>query len=62
MPMTTMPRPKRTMPVPLDKPVTTSLRMPGEVYNDLMRVAEREDRTLNAQIVRALKEWLQTQP
>lgn len=52
-----MPRPKRSEPVPPDQAVTTSVRMPGAVYNALLAASDREDRTLNAQIVRVLREW-----
>lgn len=53
-----VPRPKRQTPVPEGESITFSIRMPGEVYNELDAVAKEEDRYLNAQIVRALREWL----
>lgn len=57
----TMPRPKRSEPVPPGQAVTTSVRMPGAVYNALLAASDQEDRTLNAQIVRVLREWAEKQ-
>lgn len=54
----TMPRPKRSEPVPPDEIFTTSLRLPGWLYNDLNTISNEEDRSINAQMVRALREWV----
>lgn len=61
MTTTTMPRPRRTGPVDPDEAVTTSVRMPGSTYNALLAAADQDDRTLNAQIVRVLREWAERQ-
>jgi hypothetical protein len=37
-------------------PVT--LRVPVELLEEYRQVADQEDRSLNAQIVRAMREWL----
>lgn len=58
---TAVPRPKRKTPVADSDSVTFSIRLPGAVYNALDAIATREDRYLNAQIVRALREWLASQ-
>lgn len=55
---TVVPRRKRATPVPEGDSITLSIRMPGGIYNDLSRIADAEDRNLNAQIVRALREWV----
>ena len=41
--------------------VTLSIRLPPEIHEDLRRVAEREERSLNNLIVRALRAWLAEQ-
>lgn len=42
--------------------MTTSVRMPSEMYNALVAHADAEIRPLNSQIVLALKEWLASHP
>lgn len=42
---------------PDDEMVAFSVRMPGWVYNKIALAAEAEDRALNAQVVRILREW-----
>ena len=41
--------------------MTLSIRLPPEVHEHLRRVAEREERSLNNLIVRALRAWLAEQ-
>lgn len=42
-----------------DEPITPlTLRVPESVLEPLREIARAEDRPLNAQIVRALREWL----
>ncbi|MGI9146023.1 MAG: YlcI/YnfO family protein [Chloroflexota bacterium] len=53
----TMPRRSRT-----DEPTTAiTLRVPTELLDRLRDVAEQQDRSLNAQVVRALREWVAKQ-
>ena len=53
----TMPRRPRN-----DEPVSPiTLRAPDELLDRLRQIADAEDRSLNAQIVRALREWLAQQ-
>ena len=39
-----------------------ALRLPKDLKATLERLAKREDRSLNAQIVRVLREWADKQP
>jgi hypothetical protein len=55
---TTVPRPKRKDPVSADASVPFSIRLPGSLYNQFNELSKEEERTLNAQIVYALREWL----
>lgn len=51
----TMPRRPRA-----DGPTTPiTLRAPDEILDRIRQIADAEDRSLNSQIVRALREWLQ---
>jgi hypothetical protein len=36
-----------------------TLRLPTELLDRLRQVADDQDRSLNAQVVRALREWLE---
>lgn len=54
---TTMPRPKRKEPATADEFVPFSVRLPGPLYNKFNALSKEEERTLNAQIVYALREW-----
>jgi hypothetical protein len=36
-----------------------SLRVPADLLDCLKEIARAEDRTLNAQVVRALREWIE---
>jgi hypothetical protein len=38
-----------------------NLRLPPDMHAALKRIAEDQDRSLNAQIIRALREWLAQQ-
>jgi hypothetical protein len=50
----TMPRRSR-----VDEPTTAlTLRLPTELLDRLRKVADEQDRSLNAQVVRALREWM----
>ena len=55
----TMPRRPRN-----DEPITPiTLRAPNEILDRLRVIADADDRSLNSQIVRILREWLaQQQP
>lgn len=55
---TTVPRPKRKEPVAGDQSVPFSVRLPAPIYNQLNQLSTDEERTLNAQVVYALREWL----
>ena len=51
------------MPRPKAKPageetVILGLRLPKSIHAAIKRIASEEDRSLNGQIVRALKQWL----
>jgi predicted HicB family RNase H-like nuclease len=41
--------------------VTLSIRLPPELHEQLKRTAEREERSLNNLIVRALRAWVAEQ-
>jgi hypothetical protein len=44
----------------VDEPTTPlTLRLPTELLDRLREVADEQDRSLNAQVVRALREWLE---
>jgi hypothetical protein len=44
----------------VDEPTTPlTLRVPTTLLERLRRVADEQDRSLNAQIVRAVREWLE---
>jgi len=44
----------------VDEPTTPlTLRLPTRLLERLRRVAEEQDRSLNAQVVRAMREWLE---
>ncbi len=44
----------------VDEPTTPlTLRLPTELLERLRQVADEQDRSLNAQVVRALREWLE---
>jgi predicted transcriptional regulator len=50
----TMPRRSR-----IEEPTTTlTLRLPTELLERLRRIAIEQDRSLNAQLVRALRAWV----
>lgn len=49
----TLPRKPNKVPT---SPLT--LRVPTEMLDRLVKVAEQEDRSLNAQVIRVLREWL----
>lgn len=53
-----MPRPRRSEPASPDESVPFSIRLPGPIYNQLNELSKEEERTLNAQITYALREWL----
>jgi predicted transcriptional regulator len=40
----------------------TTIRLPDEIHDALKRIAADQDRSFNAQLVRALREWLASQP
>lgn len=47
----------------IDEPTTAlTLRLPTELLDRLRQVADEQDRSLNAQVVRALREWLERYP
>ena len=44
----------------VDEPTTPlTLRLPTTLLERLRRVADEQDRSLNAQVVRAMREWLE---
>lgn len=43
------------MPVTEKQVVALNLRLPSELHRELVRLAQAQDRTLNAQIVRFLR-------
>lgn len=53
-----MPRPK-AKPAG-EKTVMFGLRLPQSLHEAIKKVADEEDRSINGQIVRALKEWLRS--
>jgi len=54
----TMPRRSR-----VEEPTTAlTLRLPSELLERLRQVSDEQDRSLNAQVVRALREWLERYP
>jgi hypothetical protein len=55
---TAVPRPKRTEPAAADESVSFSVRFPGPLYNQINQLSKDQERTLNAQIVFAVREWL----
>jgi len=57
----TVPRQRKADP-PQEQTEPLSLRVPTSVLAALRDLARREDRSLNAQVVRVFKEWLAQQP
>lgn len=42
----------------ITKPIPITIRIPADLYAQLLERAQKEDRSLNAQIVRALSEHM----
>ena len=40
----------------MERRVTTTIRLPGELHDQVKRIADEEDRPFNSQIVRWLRE------